>query len=533
MDSVYDYGSVQAITSQQKLKRNMVLTFLILMLLVVSGSMGAFAYFSPQHIGPLMYLVGMVAFVCLIYPVLIWQYPLYGVYSLVAGTILFGGAPDQGTPTIPTYYVGFWWNISTLVPHYTGVHLLDSLVFSPAEILVLLACLTWLIRTVVDRDFRLEMGPFAYCLGGYALFVFLGFLYGISSGGNTTMALYEVRPQALFAILYLMATNMFKTKEQVLRLLWLIVIGVGFMSICGVITFFAHGAVVAEQGILTHDDSMELNMIVFLCLIGLLAGTNKKLTIAALCFLPFAVLAQLANNRRAGIAAFIVAFIPLLPILYVACKERRKQIGTFAAVFAIGAAIYLPLAWNSSGAWALPARAIRSQSDPNGRDAGSDNYRIAENINIKASRDVRAWLGYGYGKPIIMAVPMPFVATGGFTNYMTHNSVLWVWMRTGHLGFFCFLMFYAVVLIRGTQHVKEVDDPVLRTAGILSILFMLMMFAYGKFDMQFVNPRQMAFLGCLAGVLSVLPKLAKPEEEDRLLVRSRTIAPTAITSRDW
>ena len=95
-------------------------------------------------------------------------------------------------------------------------------------------------------------------------------------------------------------------------------------------------------------------------------------------------------------------------------------------------------------------------------------------------------------------------------------------------------MFYAVVLIRGSQHIKEVDDPVLRTAGILAILFMLMMFAYGKFDMQFVNPRQMAFLGCMAGLLSVLPKIYRPDDTSRLLTRSkRTKNEALVVSDDW
>jgi O-antigen ligase len=533
MYDVYRFGSVKDISSHQRTQRNLVLMFLLLLLLAVSGSMGAIAYFAPQHIGPMMYLVGLVTFVLLIYPVLIWKYPLFGVYSLVAGTILFGGAPDQGKITVPTYYVGFWWNLSTAIPYYTGANAFDALVFSAAEILVFLACLTWLIRTVVDREFRLELGPFIYCLGGYAAFVFLAYLYGISSGGNNTMALYEVRPQALFAILYLMAANMFKEKRQVTILLWIIVVGIGLMSICGVITFVANKFVVAEHGVLTHDDSIELNMIIFMVMIGLLGRMNKHLTVASLCFLPFAIVSQLANNRRAGIAAFIIAFIPLLPLMWTAIKPRRKQIALFATIFSFGAAIYLPLAWNAQGAWALPARAIRSQSSPDARDAGSDYYRLAENGNLKATRDARPWLGYGYGKPMMMVYAMPYVATGGFTNYMTHNSVLWVWMRTGNLGFFCFLMFYAVVLIRGTQHVKEVDDPILRTAGIMAILHMLMMFTYGKYDMQFVNPRQMAFLGCMAGVLAILPKLYKPQEDDALLVRPQRKTPEAITASDW
>ena len=210
------------------------------------------------------------------------------------------------------------------------------------------------------------------------------------------------------------------------------------MSLCGVITFAARGFKVSDQGVLTHDDSMELNMIVFIALIGLLARQNKKLTLTAVCLTPVAIMAQLANNRRAGIAAFIIAFVPLLPIMYVAFKERRRQIGMFAAGFCVCAAVYLPIAWGSNAVWALPARAIRSQSSPDSRDAGSDYYRLAENMNLKSTRDVRPWFGYGYGKPMIMVVPMPFIATGGFTDYMTHNSVLWVWMRTGHCGVFLF-----------------------------------------------------------------------------------------------
>src|SRR5262249_41094509 len=163
-------------------------------------------------------------------------------------------------------------------------------------------------------------------------------------------------------------------------------------------------------------------------------------------------------------------------------KERRKQIVTFALSFSFATAIYLPLAWNASGPWALPARAIRSRSDPNQRDAGSDYYRLAENANLKLTRDTSPWYGIGYGKPFIEFSALPKVTTG-FLKYLPHNSILWIWMRIGHLGFFMFLMLVASVLIKGPQILKEVRDPLVQTAGILGLLMLLMLFTFGEFDL--------------------------------------------------
>lgn len=77
-------------------------------------------------------------------------------------------------------------------------------------------------------------------------------------------------------------------------------------------------------------------------------------------------------------------------------------------------------------------------------------------------------------------------------------------MRVGHVGFFFFLMMYATILIRGVHILIDVNDVQLKIAGLLGILYLLMLFAFGKFDLQFVNSRQMAVTALLVGVLAVL-----------------------------
>lgn len=80
-------------------------------------------------------------------------------------------------------------------------------------------------------------------------------------------------------------------------------------------------------------------------------------------------------------------------------------------------------------------------------------------------------------------------------------------MRLGHVGFFFFLMMYAVILIRGVHILIDVEDIELKIVGLLGILYLLMLFAFGKFDLQFVNSRQMAVTALLVGVLAVLREI--------------------------
>jgi hypothetical protein len=507
------YPSVDELVAEQRARKIYLMILLILAVIVVFGTIGVVIYFYPGQTPFVAFLGGLSVFLLLALPVIIWNNPRYGLYTLFIGAILFGGSAGADNKAVLTTYVPFWLNIST-ASKITG-YKLSFIPFSFAEFLMVLTVLCWLIRAIAKREFRLQAGAGLYLWIAYLVVAAMGWVYGVTTGGDTTMALYEVRAQVHFFIVYLLAANLITERKHVVWLLWIAVFAVGTQGLFGTYAYITARQEVTEAGIMAHDDSLSMNMLFFLLFLAIISRFNRPLMFWSLLLTPFAVVAALANQRRAGIAAFIIAFVPLIPMLLVHMKERKLQVIRFAVFFALASAVYLPVAWTADGPWALPARAIRSRTEPNARDAASNAYRAYEDANLKKTRDLRPWLGVGYGKPLAQYHALPKVTTD-FVMYMPHNSILWVWMRLGHLGFFIFMMFIAVILIRGNQILHDVHDMTLKVAGILGILYLLMLFTFASYDLQLVNPRQMVITAVLLGVLSVLDRIdARDRGEDK------------------
>ena len=101
--------------------------------------------------------------------------------------------------------------------------------------------------------------------------------------------------------------------------------------------------------------------------------------------------------------------------------------------------VYLGATWNSNSAIAEPTSAIRSLIQPNARDADSNDFREIEAVNLKYNITINPILGRGYSKDIIFFIPMPFIGDlFVWWDIIPHNTILWVWMRLGFLGFLAF-----------------------------------------------------------------------------------------------
>jgi O-antigen ligase len=337
----------------------------------------------------------------------------------------------------------------------------------------------------------------------------------MSSGGDHTFVLWELRAQVYFYLAYLMGTNLFEDREAMMKVLWAMTIGIALKSIIGTRNFIINPNVTADEGVLRHEDSLLMNMVVLGALLMGIGGMDARLRRTMLLFVPTCVTTVLANGRRASIAALLLA----MPITMVMCatmmQEKRKKLMTIMGVLGFVMAIYTPIAWNGKGVWALPARAIRSQFDPSDRDASSDYYRLAENANLKYTRDLNPWIGYGYGKEYI-TIYEQYGRTDVFARILPHNGVLWIWMRLGHPGFFCFWMFFASVMVWGPNMLKKVKDPKLQIIGIYGIGAFLMLVMYGKYDLAFANYRAMILVGMLLGLCASVPRIDELQEKARL-----------------
>jgi hypothetical protein len=510
------YPSVTELMSQQRTRRVMLMTALIAAVTLVFGAMGALLYFNVS--GAVTAVVGLAIWIMLVLPVAIWQNPKLGFYILFAGAMFFESVSNgYGVRTdVPTSFVPFFWNLNNLGYHY-GTAILEPFKFSIAELLMVTTFTVWIVQAIVTRTFRFEKGAFFWAFAAYIVMVTLGWIHGVSTGGDVTMALWEVRPQFHFFAAYLIAANLIREKKDVYPVLWLTIIFAGLKGLIGINAYIAMGGIVGEQGILMHEESLFFNLIIFALFITWLADSDHKLKWWAVVLAPACIFSALQNQRRSGIAAFIVAFVPLMPILWAILLERRAQVQKFLIGFALFSTVYLPVAWNGKGAWALPARAIRSNSDPNERDQASDYYRLAESINVKNTRDEKPWTGIGYGKPFRQDIWMPGVDQfDSFLKYLPHNSILWVWMRIGHFGFFVFLMLFATICVKGVHILRKTQDRLLQTVGVFGIITPLMLFTFGKYDLAMTNYRVLIMTGCFVGILSVLPKLdPKRKEEER------------------
>jgi O-antigen ligase len=223
---------------------------------------------------------------------------------------------------------------------------------------------------------------------------------------------------------------------------------------------------------------------------------------------PAVVLGNLATNRRAGTAALVIALPILIMAAIRAMPKRRTMAIVLGVLFATLGPVYYFTFRNSESTIAQPARAIKSHFEPNARDESSNLYREAESANmmdtIKES-PLTTLIGYGYGKPFLKNHPMADISkTYALWDVIPHNQILWVWMRTGTVGFIAFWMIiaFAIVRICRLMIVAENDDtPWSQFLALWALSIVVMAILFGLLDLQLSCYRNMIFIGLILGLV--------------------------------
>lgn len=478
--------------------------------------------------------------------VLVWlmvQFPQSIMPMTLAGACLFElyklDFADSLTDRVPLF-----WDFNTVVQLYghQDFHLFP---FSLFEVLFVLAAVSWVIRGIYDRSLKITWGSLALPILGYIACVAFGVAYGITTGGDYHMALFEARAQFYFFFAYLMAVNSGQAAQRQLRtMLWISALCIGFKALLFTFRFFVTlgGHTVPEIGVGSHEESFFFDAFIVLLGVLWLGGIEPKLQKVMLCLLPLVLIANLANERRAATAALIVAVPMVLGLAFIAFANRRKLILGMVIVIAALSMVYFPAYWNKDGVLAQPARALKSQFTPDARDQSSDTYRQAEDANLMFTMKTSPVIGYGYGKPIILYTYMVDLSSiDPFIMYITHDQILWVWMRVGTVGFFLFWVMISAALIQAAQMVRfkppgtAVNSNAERaraTAAVYVTTLIVMLLLFGLFDMQLSNERDMLFAGFWIGLLSVFRAeetalLKKPLP--MIMPRSALVAPANTT----
>ena len=478
-------------------------------LLLAAACASSFVAFGVDNI-----LLPLSVLLCLLTPVLLWHYPRLALYATFGAACLLETMPSDYADAL-TDRVPFFWNVNTIVQRYAHADF-SAIPLSLFELFILSAAVCSLLRAVFSGNVRLRggvlLGPMALYIGC----VVFGWANGMTSGGDFKLSLQEVRAQFYLLFAYLMGVNLLQEKRQIGGLFWTFALCVGLKGI--LLTFRRYatlaGLPIPDQGVGAHEEAFFFDAFAVLLAVLSLCRAYKKLQYVMWALLPFVLTGNLACNRRAATAAMVVIVPVLLLAAYRALPERRRMVGGAALALIVGFSIYYPAFRNSGSLIGQPARAIQSQFSPDARDASSNAYRDAENADLMATVKSAPLLGYGYGKHMLHAVPIADISKDyEWWDIMTHNSIVWVWMRTGTLGFVAFWIMVSAVILQACGLLRdEQAGGATKSVGMFGLLVIGMLMIFGLLDLQLANVRDMLFTGVWAGAVGAVASLTAQEK---------------------
>jgi hypothetical protein len=439
--------------------------------------------------------------VLLIVPVILWRRLHYAVLFLIASATVI----ENFTYTVGTHNGVFtseipWWR--------TFIH---GMILFPVEIFLLLAILIWIMKSALEGSFNLPKSPVMTCLKVFWVLLIVAVGVGLYHGAQLKFDLWELRSWIYLTVAFLLAASLLRTMRALDALLWTFILGSGFKGIQGTIVFFSYARRMRPQPeeILGHEEAFLLGVFIIITVALWLYGIRGRLRTTATCLLPFVFLADLANARRTAWLILAASLATLFAITLKTLPERRRFLRRALVVVLIGSAVYLPAYWQHDGTLAQPARAVRSQFEPDQRDTSSDLYRQQEDLNLLLNIKSSSLLGTGFGIPIDYSAQIANISTiDPMIAYIPHNGLLWVWLRLGLQGEIVFWCLIAAGIIRACQLAKA-TDPRLALLGAVVACSLVGYVIDGYEDMGLAEFRIAVTMGCLLGAMEAATRFAQ------------------------
>lgn len=492
--------------SQQRQRRQTV----DLLLLAIVGACALFLMLGILMAGPGLASVRMA--MGLVLAVLacaaIWRRPVVAVY------ILFGAAV-----LIEEYPIGFGTSFTDRVPLFHSFP--GTIPLNPVFMLGLLALAVMLLRLREASRPVFEKGPVFYPLVALMLAMLYGSAKGLLAGADPRLALLSTGGLVLMAIAYVLTANLIRTKSQARVLFLIFVAAVAIKAANGLFRFVVdlhmHLGAIDRTGdansLLAHEESFFFILALFLCALVYVFRARKQdrnlmLMTALLIAIPL-----VANQRRTAVVAVALLLALLFIVLYALQLSKRRTLIMLAVMAIVMTPAYLFVTWNSSSLIATPTQAVKSGIQPDQRDASSNAYRDAENLNALHTFHDHP-LGQGIGVPMEEVVSMRYFGAEAPTDWLTpHNGLMWLLMTMGLLGFAAFVYFFASAGMHTVAALRSVQDADLRIAYVLGLLGLATYLVWVVLDRGIIDQRLGIFVGVQIGLLALAPKFAGASED--------------------
>lgn len=391
------------------------------------------------------------------------------------------------------------------------LYLNSALIFSPFELYVVIIFVAWLGTAAMQRHLNFYRGVLLPAALAFTATLSMGLLYGLAVGGNLNIALWEVRPIFYLPMLLILTSNLLKTRAHVNQLFWVIMSALLLEGLIGSYHYLVtlKMDLMAVEAITEHSAAIHMNTLFVAALAAYLfhASLWKRLWLPLMA--APVLLTYIATQRRAAFLSLGIALFFLAIFLY---RENRKRFWQIAPIALLLTSLYIGVFWNSSGALGLPAQAVKSVVAPeeNSADYQSNLYRQIENLNVSYTIHKSPFLGVGFGNKFHIIAQMPDISFFIWWEYIVHNSIFWIWMKTGIFGFFTMLLLVSFSIISGTQTVQRIHDSDLRVITLMATLYIVMHFLYAYVDMSWDN-QSMIYVGTAMGIINCAERIQKKE----------------------
>ncbi|MCC6381911.1 MAG: O-antigen ligase family protein [Dehalococcoidia bacterium] len=322
-----------------------------------------------------------------------------------------------------------------------------------------------------------------------------GFVYGLHQGGSAGIAYNEARG-LLFALVAFVVTRECRGwgERAAVRAAFAATSLLGAVAVVRYLFYLQNGRTAAPMEFwFAHETGLFLGVGVLMGLVVQLRvrGDRARLLATGYTFLMAAAL--LMTGRRSAIlvvaaGALVVGWM-LLP------RRPALLLGMGTALLLVGAS-YLSVYWDgNSGPLAEPARAVRSQVDPDARDRSSDHYRSDERANVEATLRAHPLFGVGFGRPFETSVRLPELPFWPLQLYTPHQNILWLWLKTGAVGAAVLLGTWVLALRRCLAAFARTPRDHVPAVPLVLAAVLVMYLAYARIDMALVGSRTAVPLG--------------------------------------
>ena len=441
-----------------------------------------------------------VMLICAVLIAVAWR-PMIGLYVAFGLVLLFEvGGPDLLMEPGRFLHYGLQSSLG-----------LSGVIVSPIEMLQILCVLSWLARGVLAGRLDFRGGVLGWPMFLFALSLVYGLIRGRVAGGDPYTGFWEIRPLLYAAGCYILTVNLVRTRQQVVRLTSVGFVAMSLFAIEGTYRRLA----LADTGLLgdvrefwySHETVIFVSALIVLIVAQLAIGGPLWHRVLGPLVLPFAVFTMLASERRAGQIAMMVALLAVMAVFLVC---QRRAFFLIAVPLLAAGAVYLPLFWNNTGLMGQPARAVRSITNPDPRDAASNQWREMEKVNVRATIYAFPLSGVGFGTPFLQIIRVPDISHFPFWAHQPHHNVLWIWLKTGAIGFILFWVMLGTSIARAANIARALHDPALRTFALLVMGGLISALVFSYVDLGLNSGRVTVFLGVGLGTLAALPALDTP-----------------------